>query len=198
MDLSSQIIKPQDCILAVCIPATKKSFVTNLNSGKNGDFTQRTLYRMYHLEFLKPAKGVIKAISKKGVTVLEDCTLNDFKNILQKEFKLIILFAHCIDNKVEFFDGLYDNNTVNDLLPVDKKFFFDLNVCYCDDLAMLVVATKMNVQVKYGQIRKTIPLKLILFYEYFFELIRQKQLTYFDAMQFTNSQFIKLFLYENK
>jgi hypothetical protein len=198
MDLSTQIIKPTDCILAVCIPASKKSFVANLNSGNNIDFTRLTLYQMYNSQFLKPARGLVKAISKKGATVIEDCTLSDFKNTLQKEFKVLILFAHCIDDTVEFYDGLYDLNTINDLIPVDKKFVFDLNICHCDNLAMLVVATKMYVLVRYGQIRTTNPLKWILLYEFFFELIKQKRLTYLDAMKITNYQFIKSFQDENK
>jgi hypothetical protein len=117
---------------------------------------------------------------------------------MEKDFKALILFAHNLKDKAEFYDGLYDAKTIKDCIPADKAFIFDLNACFCDNLAQLISATKINVLVKYGQCRKTIPLYWILFYEYFFELIRQQSLTYLDATQITFNKFLKKLQDENK
>ncbi|HKR05177.1 MAG TPA: hypothetical protein VJY62_11140 [Bacteroidia bacterium] len=193
MELSSVIIKPADCILAIAIPTTKKSFLANLNSVNDIDFTRRNLLQMHTKEFIKPAKGAIKRIINKGVEIHKDVSFNDFNNILKKNFKALILFAHNFNDRIEFYDGLYEAQTVNAIIP-NKVFIFDLNSCNCDTLAELVSATKTNIVTKYGQYRKTIPLYWILFYEYFFELLNQKQLTYFDAMQYTYNNFSKKLL----
>ncbi|XVJ66602.1 MAG: hypothetical protein HEQ40_10750 [Lacibacter sp.] len=192
MGISEVILKPIDCILALSIPCSKKSFVKNLNSGHEIDFTKRNLLRMHEHEFVKPTKKTIKSISNKGVQIFFDFTFNDLTLVLKNEFKVLFLFAHNINDRIELYDGLYDIATIMDCMPNDKVFILDLNVCFCDNLALLIGANRTNILVKYGQVRKTIPLYWILFYEYFFELINQRQLNYFDAMQITFNKFSKI------
>lgn len=191
MQISDVILKPIDCILALSIPCTKKSFVKNLNSGNDIDFTRRNLLQMHEQEFMIPSKQIIKNISNKGVKLFFDFTFNDLTQILKKEFKVLILFAHNINDKIELYDGLYDITTIKDCMPNDKVFILDLNACFCDNLALLIGARRTNILIRYGQRRKTIPLYWILFYEYLFELLNQKQLNYFDAMQITFNNFSK-------
>ena len=191
MKISEVILKPSDCILALSIPCTRKSFLKNLNSGNEIDFTKRNLLRMYEIEFLSPSKKAINRISKKKVQLFFDFTLDDLKHVLKKEFKVLSIFAHNLNDKIELYDGLYDIATISDTMPDNKVFILDLNACFCDNLALQIGSRKTNILVKYGQFRETIPLYWILFYEYFFELINQKQLTYFDAMQITFNNFSK-------
>lgn len=192
MQLSDVILKPTDCILTLSIPCTRKSFVKNYNSGNYIDFTKRNLLRMHEQEFINPSKKIIKNISKKGVGLFFDLTFNDLTQVLKKDFKVLIFFAHNINDKIELYDGLYDITSIKDSMPHDKTFILDLNACFCDNLALQIGARRTNILVRYGQIRETIPLYWILFYEYFFELIKQKQLNYFDAMQITFNNFLKI------
>jgi hypothetical protein len=191
MQIADVILKPTDCILGLSIPCTKKSFIKNLNSGNDIDFTKRNLIRMHEQEFMKPSKQIIKNISNKGVQLFSDFTFDDLTVILKKDFKVLCLFCHNINDRIELYDGLYDIDTIKDCMPHDKVFILDLNACFCDKLALVIGATRTNVLVRYGQRRKTIPLYWILFYEYFFELLNQKQLNYFDAMKITFNNFSK-------
>lgn len=198
MGISNTILKPVDCILALSIPCTKESFEKNLNSGHEVDFTQRNLLSMHKIEFIKPARKSIQNISKKGVHVFFDFTFSDLKSTVQKEFKALFVFAHNVNDRIELYDGLYDIQTIIDILPDHKIFVLDLNACLCDNLAQRIAATKENIIVKYGQFRKTIPLYWIFFFEYFFELLNQQQLTYFDAMQITFNDFSKKLANDNR
>jgi hypothetical protein len=96
--------KPHECALALAIPLNRDDFLAGLDLSTEKDFikslarrnsalTEEALWEMLYSHTIKTVISVAKAVSAKGVTVVDKATLSNVQELF-KQFRVVTLVAH--------------------------------------------------------------------------------------------------------
>ena len=102
--------------------------------------------------------------------------------------QVIILFAHCHDDRVEFLDGFHMVDEILEAVPREARLIVDLNVCRCLRLAERLGLQRPFSLVKHDpRNRVSYPGAWFIFYRTLFPQLQQEELTYVDAVELNKS-----------
>ncbi len=189
LGITNEIIKPNDCVFAFGIPTSKSSFM-NDPFIQEKDFTKvyfgETLHEYDWIKYSEIVLGniedIVTCFSKLKVTIFYDLTLNNFHDLFSNDFKVIILFSHWTETKIEFYDGLYGEREIIPIIPEDFIGFLDLCVCHPESLAIRIRELRPKCLTKYTRTKAT-PSMWLRFYETVFKCLNESDLPYQQALE---------------
>ncbi len=194
--LDLRIIKPADCVLAIAIPVSRQSFEAQLErpgQGKLvGGYTDWERYRRF---FADRAATMLPRISQLGALVETNLTLDDFGRLLRGNPDVIILLAHWKEPEpgnpgssgrtkgtVEFADGFAEVADIVARIPLDTESFIDLNVCTSEPLSVAIKRDRPLCLTHSMPKRRVTAIIWLTFYETLMHNLRQRDLTYLEAI----------------
>jgi hypothetical protein len=98
MGILDEIIKPEDCILALGIPASRNEFMEDVEA-ENKDFAKiveaEVGWPKYENNIICVLQKIVPILRDLGITVIHRFTLKDFGDLFKEnKAKIIILFNH--------------------------------------------------------------------------------------------------------
>lgn len=195
MCIATKIIKPHDCLIGIAIPMTKKSRRKNLDAGGNKDFSKRIEWMLYKDDTILPFESLKLTMKALQVGLKEEFSFSDLQNFFKSEtYKVLILVAHWVDDKVEFFDDFYSSADILHVFPKEKRVIVDLNICTCLRLAETLGINRVNSIIKHSSLNMpSYAGAWFLFYNFFFKLLSVKELIYTDALAMTADWYKNIF-----
>jgi hypothetical protein len=191
--ITRKLIKPQDCVVAVCIPTTRAAHVNALNNPENRDFVPNLgkEWLLYSRDVIAYTSRLLPEIEKLGVTVLYDVTLPTLNKLLSdSSYRIFVLIAHWKDDAVEFADGLENISAIVDAVPTDFDGILDLCVCHPVSLALKLRETRPNCVVRFTNAEST-PALWLYYFLALFKKLQLEEITYMAAHEFINREFAK-------
>lgn len=102
MLLSDQKIRPDECMVALAIPLTRKSARRNKKNNRDYDFVSRITWPIYQIDTIKCFKILKPVASLLKVNIKQEFTYSDWCSFFQQQkFKVLILFAHWATDSVD-------------------------------------------------------------------------------------------------
>jgi hypothetical protein len=194
--ITQQIIRPQECVLAFCVPLNYWSFKMNQLFSKKAGFTRYNYWRIYKKDTIQPSKEVFFHLEALGIQIKKQFKFRDFENFFVSPFKALILFAHWEGDGIEFYDGALSSTEILKAVPRNIEKIVDLNVCKCDLLAKMIIQQRDHILVKRLNDSLTYPLPWLFFYECFFTMLLEGQKTYLQALDDTRMAFEQKLFYQ--
>ena len=194
MFITEQYIKPNDCLVAIATPMTKRSANRNAILHPDRDFEKHINWLLYDQDTLAPYRLFRKSANRLKVNCREEFSFSNLRDFFSKGPKVLILFAHWANDAIELFDGFYGAFDFLNVFPEDGRIIFDLNVCTCKEVGEQLGILRPYSIVKHSNENiASYAGAWFLFYSYFFELLASRPLTYIQALNITKNKFIHLF-----
>ncbi|MFB9080235.1 hypothetical protein ACFFLS_11920 [Flavobacterium procerum] len=193
MFITETIIRPVDCVVAFAIPLNKSSIRRNQRLNPIADFSKHIVWPLYQIDTINPMK-FLKSGRSIGFQIKEEFSYSDLSDFFTSGKKVLILFAHWSNGRVELFDGFHCADDFLNVFPEDGRFIVDLNVCTCKELGETLGISRPNSIIKHSNLN--IPSYAgawCIFYRYFFQLLDEQKLTYLEGLQVSGKEFKNIF-----
>lgn len=191
--VTRKIIKPQDCVVAICIPVTFEAYTSAQIYPENRDFVPNCFgsWLEYRYHIINSTSKVLPEIEKLGVSVIKDVTISNFADLLTKNaYSIVMLIAHWKDDAIEFADGLENISEIVNIVPPSFEGILDLCICHPTNLAMKLREVRPNCRVRFTNAKSTLTLWLYYFLA-LFKKLELEEITYPAAHEFINREFKK-------
>ncbi|MEK6280194.1 MAG: hypothetical protein AABN95_07540 [Acidobacteriota bacterium] len=180
--ISQRIVKPENCVIAfgipTCAPAFQRHLTLKRDFASNYMLLQRySLYVISVFDKLKPA------LLDLGVQIQTDVTLKQFGDLFDGKFDVVILFAHWLNDQVEFDDGFADVPKIVVEIKSGFNGLLDLCVCHPRNLVAALQVERQNLLIKSLYQERATPRLWLYFYVALFTYLRDHQATYLQALE---------------
>lgn len=182
---------PNKVLILNAIPYSIEKFQEHISGGKS-DFI-RSLISLYGVENSEELwrkfddtatllKQTLNFASRKGATVIEDASLQDFQMMVF--YDVIIIIAHHSDNsdEIEFQGNLITSSDVIRSIPSDTYGVIDITSCYSAFLLPKIKIKAPNSTIIGIDIATSLPFRLLLLEETFKVLCKERTLGYKDGL----------------
>lgn len=184
------IVGPEDCVLAFGIPTDKAVFFAD-QYRKNKDFAKRYdgVWSKYYHQFISEFEQIIPKLKNLGLRIERDLTLVKFRALF-KQYKVVILFSHWQEDKVEFHEGLQPLDDIIEQIPTQFGGVIDLCVCHPNGLALKIRQSRPNTLTKFIP-NSAIPYFWLHFYLVLFKHLHQENKNYLSVLDEVSEAFFK-------
>ena len=200
------IIKPKDCVMCFGIPMTKKE-LEKANMSPERDFSNNIFGNQfkYRDEVITPFEIVEKRLKSIGLKLVMDASIEEFRSIFQEvSNKVVILFSHYNDQKIEFKEGLIPFPKVSECIPKNFQGILDFCVCHPKEWILSLEETHPNLIKRYLEddteedqsnnlIKGATPSIWLYFYQYLMYYLLEHETTYSEALIQSAIDFVKRF-----
>ncbi len=182
---SLDIVKPEDCALLIGIPLTLEDHMRKKHCEDSMSLLE-PIWSKYESQVVSPyLKQLKKTYSTTGVKITEKANLNHWKQaVCHSELKVVILFSHFSSDSVEFDDRMVKSTEIVNAVPQEFDGVLDLCVCHPVSLVEKIRVERPNCLSKFIDHTAT-PIIWMHFYAVLFQLLRQEELTYMQALEKT-------------
>lgn len=177
-------VRPGECVMVFGIPTSRSGFVRHLAHRERHDFVPKVCpaWPAYErlLDQIEPA---IAHMIELGVAVRREAPLQQLTEACRSS-RVVVLFSHWTDDRVEFDDGLQAIDEVTAAVPSMFNGVIDLCVCHPDSLVMQLRRDRPNCLVKRTRSKARVSYWL-QFYEVLFRVLSEREIAYSDAVAVT-------------
>ena len=177
-------VSPDECVVVFGIPTSKTGFVRHLGQRSRHDFVPNVCPAWPAYERLvEQIELAIPRINSFGVDLRQDATLSQFAEVFFNK-RVVILFTHWANDRVEFDDGLHRIDTVAAAVPETYDGVIDLCVCHPDELVMTLRRDRPACLIKRTRSKARVSFWL-QFYQVLFRVLTDRHVTYSEAVAIT-------------
>jgi hypothetical protein len=205
--ITRRATRPEECALALALPATKQAFLRDLNLGTAKDFARHTVrwehaqppdlkdadkwYQLYYADFVPVINNVGIAAETLGVHVAIGLTLSGLRPLLEC-FTVVTLVTHSVSPQgpVEFDDGLHSIEEIVAEVPQRFGGILDLTVCASIGLAEAIKRQRRDCLVQ-APARTVRPKLLLLLYKAAIKKMVAEKKNYLESLLEIKEEFLR-------
>jgi hypothetical protein len=182
--MSTEFVKPFNCMLGFGIPTNKEEFDLAKTDSKR-DFVIPHNWSKYKFDVVSPIERALPILDQFKFKIIDKgVTLKTFKSMFDvDEVKVVIFVSHRNDKgQVEFFDGLAETEAIVNQIPEDFNGIIDMTTCLPRSLAIEIREKRPNCLVRFADKKITYPVWMA-FFQVVGKILNAKDISYLEACE---------------